>query len=149
MTRLCVLQLREDVYGKLANVDQVAGVKQCEWVVVVLCVFVCVCACMCVCLCVHACVCACMHAKASSFLSHPTPQWKRFPNLSNILKGHRAGELTIFTGPTDSGKTTLMSELSLDLSSQGVSGWRREGVEGEGGEGGRRGMSGWGGRVEG
>ena len=66
-------QLREEVYGELANVDQVAGVK-----------------------------------------------WRRFLHLSNILKGHRAGELTIFTGPTGSGKTTLMSELSLDLSLQGV-----------------------------
>ena len=77
------------------------------------------------------CVRVCMHAKASSFLSHPNPQWKRFPNLSNILKGHRAGELTIFTGPTGSGKTTLMSELSLDLSLQGMSGGR-EGEREEG-----------------
>ena len=37
------------------------------------------------------------------------------------MKGHRPGELTIFTGPTGSGKTTLMSELSLDLCQQGVS----------------------------
>ena len=26
---VCLLQLREDVYGELANVDQVAGVKVC------------------------------------------------------------------------------------------------------------------------
>ena len=45
MTRSFVcLQLREEVYGELANVDQVAGVK----------VSVCVCAC------VHACVCVCV-----------------------------------------------------------------------------------------
>jgi twinkle protein len=47
-------------------------------------------------------------------------KWRRFPLLSSIVKGHRPGELTIFTGPTGSGKTTLMSELSLDLCSQGV-----------------------------
>ena len=70
-----------------------------------------------------------MHAFKSIFvpLQPHLPQWKRFPNLSNVLKGHRAGELTIFTGPTGSGKTTLMSELSLHLSLQGVSGGRREG----------------------
>lgn len=44
-------QLREDVYGELANTDQVAGVK-----------------------------------------------WTRFPELNRILKGHRKGELTVFTG---------------------------------------------------
>ena len=40
--------------------------------------------------------------------------------LNEILKGHRAGELTIFTGPTGSGKTTFLSEYSLDLTMQGV-----------------------------
>ncbi|CAG2114633.1 unnamed protein product [Medioppia subpectinata] len=48
-------------------------------------------------------------------------QWKRFPELNDHLKGHRSGELSIFTGPTGSGKTTFMSEYSLDLCSQGVS----------------------------
>ncbi|XP_030611212.1 twinkle protein, mitochondrial-like [Archocentrus centrarchus] len=66
-------QLREDVYGELANTDQVAGVK-----------------------------------------------WTRFPELNRILKGHRKGELTVFTGPTGSGKTTFISELALDLCMQGV-----------------------------
>ncbi|XP_072154968.1 mitochondrial DNA helicase isoform X2 [Bemisia tabaci] len=47
-------------------------------------------------------------------------KWKRFPGLNNILKGHRRGELSILTGPTGCGKTTLMSELSLDLAMQGV-----------------------------
>lgn len=42
-------------------------------------------------------------------------KWERFPVLNSILKGHRRGELTILTGPTGSGKTTLMSEYSLDL----------------------------------
>ncbi len=47
-------------------------------------------------------------------------KWRRFPKLTSILKGHRPGELSVFTGPTGSGKTTLMSELSLDLCQQGV-----------------------------
>ncbi|KAM4623908.1 twinkle mtDNA helicase [Polymixia lowei] len=66
-------QLREDVYGELANTEQVAGVK-----------------------------------------------WTRFPELNRILKGHRKGELTVFTGPTGSGKTTFISEVALDLCMQGV-----------------------------
>ncbi|XP_046389778.1 mitochondrial DNA helicase [Ischnura elegans] len=48
-------------------------------------------------------------------------KWKRFPALNRILHGHRRGELTILTGPTGSGKTTFMSEYSLDLCLQGVS----------------------------
>ena len=44
-------QLRDDVFGELANTEQVAGVK-----------------------------------------------WTRFPDLTKILKGHRKGELTVFTG---------------------------------------------------
>lgn len=44
-------QLRDDVFGELMNMDQVAGVK-----------------------------------------------WMRFPELTKILKGHRKGELTVFTG---------------------------------------------------
>ena len=44
----------------------------------------------------------------------------RFPVLNEYLKGHRRGELTVFTGPTGSGKTTFLSELSLDLCAQGV-----------------------------
>ncbi|XP_034938619.1 twinkle protein, mitochondrial [Chelonus insularis] len=47
-------------------------------------------------------------------------KWTRFPTLNRILKGHRRGELTILTGPTGSGKTTFMSEYSLDLAMQGV-----------------------------
>uniref|UniRef100_A0A7N8XSM3 Twinkle mtDNA helicase n=1 Tax=Mastacembelus armatus TaxID=205130 RepID=A0A7N8XSM3_9TELE len=37
-------------------------------------------------------------------------KWTRFPELNRILKGHRKGELTVFTGPTGSGKTTFISE---------------------------------------
>ncbi len=46
--------------------------------------------------------------------------WNRFPELNQHLKGHRSGELTVFTGPTGCGKTTFMSEYSLDLCMQGV-----------------------------
>uniref|UniRef100_A0A146KWB7 DNA 5'-3' helicase n=1 Tax=Lygus hesperus TaxID=30085 RepID=A0A146KWB7_LYGHE len=47
-------------------------------------------------------------------------KWQRFPALNSILQGHRRGELTILTGPTGSGKTTFMSEYSLDLAMQKV-----------------------------
>lgn len=47
-------------------------------------------------------------------------KWSRFPELNRILKGHRKGELTVFTGPTGSGKTTFISEVALDLCMQGV-----------------------------
>jgi twinkle protein len=40
--------------------------------------------------------------------------------LTQIVKGHRAGELTVLTGPTGCGKTTFLSEYSLDLCIQGV-----------------------------
>jgi len=46
--------------------------------------------------------------------------YRRFDKLNKKLKGHRRGELTVVTGPTGSGKTTLVSELSLDLAVQGV-----------------------------
>lgn len=47
-------------------------------------------------------------------------KWKRYPTLNKYLKGHRKGELTILTGPTGCGKTTFMSDYSLDLAIQGV-----------------------------
>lgn len=47
-------------------------------------------------------------------------RWQRFPGLVRLLKGFRTGELTVFTGPTGSGKTTFMCEYSLDLCMQGV-----------------------------
>ncbi|XP_035222129.1 twinkle protein, mitochondrial-like isoform X3 [Stegodyphus dumicola] len=46
-------------------------------------------------------------------------KWKRFFVLNELLKGHRRGELTIFSGQTGTGKTTFMSEYSLDLCAQG------------------------------
>uniref|UniRef100_A0A182PD96 DNA 5'-3' helicase n=1 Tax=Anopheles epiroticus TaxID=199890 RepID=A0A182PD96_9DIPT len=48
-------------------------------------------------------------------------KWKRYPTLNKLLKGHRKGELTVLTGPTGCGKTTFMSDYSLDLVQQGVS----------------------------
>ncbi|KAL3858084.1 hypothetical protein ACJMK2_012698 [Sinanodonta woodiana] len=47
-------------------------------------------------------------------------KWKNYPTLNKLLKGHRRGELTVFTGPTGSGKTTFISDYSLDLCMQGV-----------------------------
>ncbi|KAK2197360.1 bifunctional Archaeal primase DnaG-twinkle [Babesia duncani] len=43
------------------------------------------------------------------------------PGLSTLLKGHRRGELTVWTGATGSGKTTILSQLSLDYCVQGIS----------------------------
>ncbi|CEP18480.1 hypothetical protein [Parasitella parasitica] len=47
-------------------------------------------------------------------------QSKDLPSLNDITKGHRAGELTILTGPTGAGKTTIISQLSLDYCKSGV-----------------------------
>ncbi|KAK3918614.1 Twinkle protein, mitochondrial [Frankliniella fusca] len=47
-------------------------------------------------------------------------KWRCFPQLNNLLKGFRRGELTVLSGSTGSGKTTLMSQYSLDLAEQGV-----------------------------
>lgn len=44
-----------------------------------------------------------------------------FPSLNRLTKGHRKGELTIFSGPTGIGKTTVLSQISLDYVIQGVS----------------------------
>ena len=42
------------------------------------------------------------------------------PSFSRITKGFRTGELTIFSGPTGCGKTTFLSQMSLDYCSQNV-----------------------------
>ena len=47
-------------------------------------------------------------------------KWKRFDKLNELIRGFRRGELTVFTGRTGSGKTTFISEYSLDLCMQGV-----------------------------
>ena len=43
---------------------------------------------------------------------------KSLPELTNLIKGFRRGELTVLTGPTGSGKTTFLGQLSLDLAQQ-------------------------------
>lgn len=48
-------------------------------------------------------------------------QSKDLPGLNSLLKGHRLGELSIWTGPTGIGKTTVLSQLSLDYCKSGVS----------------------------
>lgn len=45
---------------------------------------------------------------------------KSLPRLSTLTKGFRAGELTVFSGPTGSGKTTFLSQLTLDYCLQGI-----------------------------
>lgn len=47
-------------------------------------------------------------------------QCQSLPKLNTLLKGHRPGELTILSGHTGIGKTTLLSQLSLDYCLQGV-----------------------------
>ena len=47
-------------------------------------------------------------------------QWTRFPGLNRLLKGHRSSELSLLTGLTGCGKTTFLSEYSLDLCQSGV-----------------------------
>lgn len=47
----------------------------------------------------------------------PTPS---LPSLTTLTKGFREGELVIFTGPTGSGKTTMLSQLTLDFAKAGA-----------------------------
>jgi twinkle protein len=47
-------------------------------------------------------------------------QSSQFNFYNKTLKGFRRGELTLITGATGSGKTTFLSQLSLDFLSQGV-----------------------------
>ena len=47
-------------------------------------------------------------------------KWKRFERLNELVGGFRRGEVTVFTGRTGSGKTTFISEYSLDMCMQGV-----------------------------
>lgn len=59
-------QLREDVFGELANMEQVAGIK-----------------------------------------------WARFPELTRLLKGHRNGELTVFTGMANAKPTFIPIDIHI------------------------------------
>ena len=45
---------------------------------------------------------------------------KSLATLTKIMKGFRRGEMTVITGPTGSGKTTFLGQLSLDMAEQGV-----------------------------
>lgn len=45
---------------------------------------------------------------------------RSLPRLNNLISGHRRGELTIFSGHTGVGKTTLLAQLALDYCMQGV-----------------------------
>ena len=47
-------------------------------------------------------------------------KWKRFDKLNELLSGFRRGELTIFSGRTGCGKTTFLSEYSIDLCAQNI-----------------------------
>ena len=47
-------------------------------------------------------------------------KWKRFQEFNSLLRGFRRGEMSILTGRTGSGKTTFLSEYSLDLCMEGV-----------------------------
>eukprot|EP00189_Rhodosorus_marinus_P000956 CAMPEP_0113960114 /NCGR_PEP_ID=MMETSP0011_2-20120614/4528_1 /TAXON_ID=101924 /ORGANISM="Rhodosorus marinus" /LENGTH=770 /DNA_ID=CAMNT_0000971517 /DNA_START=261 /DNA_END=2573 /DNA_ORIENTATION=- /assembly_acc=CAM_ASM_000156 len=47
-------------------------------------------------------------------------QFDSLKGLNNTLKGHRRGELTVVSGHTGVGKTTLMGQMSLDLCMKGV-----------------------------
>jgi len=64
------------------------------------------------------------HDVLNEFVQHEQMEgtkWTRFEYLNETLRGFRRGEMTVFTGRTGSGKTTFMSEYSLDLCMQGVS----------------------------
>jgi hypothetical protein len=53
-----------------------------------------------------------VNGSKKGFSGTPTPS---LPKITSITKGFRDGELVIFTGPTGTGKTTLLSQLSLDF----------------------------------
>mmetsp|Transcript_68417 Transcript_68417/g.190188 ORF Transcript_68417/g.190188 Transcript_68417/m.190188 type:complete len:358 (-) Transcript_68417:362-1435(-) len=42
------------------------------------------------------------------------------PELTKVIKGFRKGEMALVTGPTGVGKTTLLSQMSIDVARQGV-----------------------------
>lgn len=42
------------------------------------------------------------------------------PTFTKLIKGFRRGEMTVLTGPTGSGKTTFLGQVSLDMAEQGI-----------------------------
>ncbi|KAF2075894.1 hypothetical protein CYY_002785 [Polysphondylium violaceum] len=61
-----------------------------------------------------------IHSELRDPLSVVGKQSQWFPTFNKTLKGHRKGELTVFSGPTGIGKTSILSQLSLDFATQGV-----------------------------
>eukprot|EP00978_Attheya_sp_CCMP212_P017804 scaffold47932_cov48-Attheya_sp.AAC.1 len=51
------------------------------------------------------------------YVGVPVPS---LPSFTKLIKGFRRGEMTVLTGPTGSGKTTFLGQLSLDFADQGV-----------------------------
>jgi len=45
---------------------------------------------------------------------------KTLPEFTKLIKGFRRGEVTVLTGPTGSGKTTFLGQLSIDFAEQKV-----------------------------
>ncbi len=52
--------------------------------------------------------------------AHVGVPYANMPHLQSLMKGHRRGEVTIITGSTGVGKTTILSQLSLETAQQGV-----------------------------
>ena len=61
-------------------------------------------------------------APAVDLLHNPDSSIKfsRFSELNSIMGGFRKGELTLFSGHTGKGKTTFLSEYTIDLALNGV-----------------------------
>lgn len=51
------------------------------------------------------------------YVGAPVPS---LPKLTEIVKGFRRGEMTVLTGPTGTGKTTFLGQLSLDFAENDV-----------------------------
>ncbi len=61
-----------------------------------------------------------IYTEVSDVKANAGVQSLTMPALNRLLKGHRRGELTVVTGPTGIGKTSVLSQLSLDYAMQGV-----------------------------
>lgn len=70
---------------------------------------------------IHSIFSACFLRPSQNPLEYSGTVLQSFPRFTKIIKGLRRGELTVITGPTGSGKTTILSQLSLDLAAGGLS----------------------------